>query len=286
MSWILLTVAAVACRGAYGVLSKVMSRRVEVSSAGQSMLLLVVATPLAIAASPVLGGLSTEGIAEEAYMLLALVSSSTVGGLLYFHGLRRLGAGVAQIAFSSVLIWGAAFSVLLLDSRFSLVQVGGAALLMGAIWLAQYERGERINGGIFYMLMAAMCFGLFQVSSAAVSQSLTVATSVLIAYLGTAVFTLALLGRPIIQDFKATKGRRLDAILSTAPAAITSVGYYIFAFLAYRSAPDAGVVVLLLTTQVIVGLLLAMVFLGERRHVRRTLAAGVLAVVAGIAIKS
>lgn len=214
------------------------------------------------------------------------MTASAFGGFLYFRELQRLSAGVAQIAFSSILVWGTLLSVVVLGSEFSITQIVGAVLLMGAIWLSQHEPGQRFNRGVLFILASAACFAGFQVASADVADSLTPGTYVLLAYLGPALLTFLALARPITGDFRALKGRRWMAVRSALPAAVTSVSYYVFAFFAYRDAPDAGVVVLLLTSQVIVALVLAMVFLGERRHPRRTLAAAALAVVAGVAIKA
>lgn len=47
---------------------------------------------------------------------------------------------------------------------------------------------------------------------------------------------------------------------------------------------DAGVVIVLVTTQVVAGVLLARVVLGQRRHAGRTLAPAILAVGAAAAI--
>src|SRR4051794_13645315 len=105
MSWLVLTVLAVLCRAAYGILSKVMTQRVPVSSVGHSVLLSVVTVPLTFGLLPLLGDFSSRGLTEKPLALGLIMIAVPLGGLLYFVGVRRLDAGLAQIGFSSILIW-------------------------------------------------------------------------------------------------------------------------------------------------------------------------------------
>jgi uncharacterized membrane protein len=69
-------------------------------------------------------------------------------------------------------------------------------------------------------------------------------------------------------------------------AGITSLGYFVFSYLAYGIAPSRGVVVLLLTTQVILSVILGIILLKERDRVGRKLISAVVAVAGAILIKS
>jgi drug/metabolite transporter (DMT)-like permease len=286
MSWIWLTIGAIACRAAYGIFSKTLSRSIPCSSATHGSLQMAVAAVLALIASPALGGLSAAGLGDHAFSVVAIVLASTLGNYLYFRGVKVLTVGVAQIAFSAIIVWGAILSVLFLDSRFSLVQVLGSLLLMFAIWIAQWEPGEQPHKGVIYIIASAAALAVFQVVSATVSNDLTAGTYSTLVYGGTALASVAVLHRRIRGDLPVLRQYRWRAVLAALPASATSFAYYVFAFFAYRHAPDAGVVVILLALQVVLGLLLAMVFLGERRHARRTLLAAVLSVIAAAAIKS
>jgi uncharacterized membrane protein len=215
-----------------------------------------------------------------------MIVSTTVGGPLYFKGIQRLGAGPGQIAFSSIVIWGALLSVVVLSSHFSALQLIGAVVLMGSIWLAQYESGIHFDRAVIYILASAACYAWFQVTTARLSTSITNGTYLLMAYGGPAILTVLVLAKPLARDWHRLAGKRTRALVSTVPSSALSVSYYVFSFQAYRTAPDPGVVVILLTLQVIVAVILATIFLGERRHVKRTLLAGAIAVVAAMAIRS
>jgi drug/metabolite transporter (DMT)-like permease len=284
VSWLIYTLLAIACRASYGITSKVMTRRIDASSVAHAVLLLLLCVPISALVAPLLGGISTRGIGSQQIALLLMIASTTVGGPLYFKGIERLGAAPGQIAFSSIVVWGALLSVGVLGSHFSALQLTGALVLMGSIWLAQYEPGIRFDSAVVYILASAACYACFQVTSARVSTSITTGTYLLLAYGGPAVLTVLILAKPLARDWQRLAGKRTAAFASTFPSSALSVTYYVFTFLAYRAAPDPGVVVILLTSQVIVAVILAMVFLGERRHAKRTLLAGAIAVAAGMAI--
>jgi drug/metabolite transporter (DMT)-like permease len=251
-----------------------------------SILLLVLCIPISALMAPLLGGVSLTGIASARTPLVLMVASATLGGVLYFKGVQHLGASLGQIAFSSIIAWGALLSAGFLGSHFSVLQLVGGVVLMGAIWLAQYEHGMRFNQSILYVVASAACFACFQVTSARASQAISAGTYLLVAYSGPALLTAVTRARRVRRDWRGLRTRRTSAIVTTIPAAVTSVSYYSFAFLAYRLAPDPGIVVLLLTSQVVVAVILAMLMLGERRHPVRTLSAGVAAMAAAMAIKT
>ena len=77
-----------------------------------------------------------------------------------------------------------------------------------------------------------------------------------------------------------------ETLTITLFASGSSLGYFLFSFLAYKAAPDRGIVVTLLTSQVVVSVLLAIIFLGERSNFKRKLFAGLLAFIASVMIKS
>lgn len=271
----------------YGVLTKVLSNHLNVSVWTQTTLLMLGCVVWALALAPVTGGLSF-AIAPSAWWLVVVaILTSALGNVLYFKGIVSLQSGATQITFSSVVIWGAALSWWFLGSRFSVVQLVGIALLLAAIILAQYQRRTvRLGSGVWLILGSAVCFAGFQVVSAGVSHHVSTATYLLLTYLGDAVVIgvpcLAIIARDIVRN-----RRRLGPLWRTLIfTSAASTFYNAFAYLAYRAAPDAGLVVVLLTSQVIVGVVLGIVLLHEREQVKLKIAAAALAVVAAGFIKA
>lgn len=76
------------------------------------------------------------------------------------------------------------------------------------------------------------------------------------------------------------------AFLRMLFASGTSSLYLVFSFLAYKNAPDPGVVVVFLTSQVIFSVLFGILFLKERENMGKIIVAGVLACIAGVLIKA
>jgi drug/metabolite transporter (DMT)-like permease len=282
--WLFLTLAALTSRGIYGVCSKSMGAHLGISGPATAIVMLTGCGVLALPLSFFIGGLSTAGLAEHWPALLLVVFASGVGNMAYFHGIRTLEAGVAQIVFSSIILWGLVLSVVVLDSTFSGWQLAGAALLITAIVIAQLDDRLRISSGAWFILFSAAMFAMFQVGVAHVSRDVSTGTYLVVTNLGPALFIALVRGRQTLAELRRLRlvSRRAGLIASGTIA--FSVGYFVLAYLAYREAPDAGAVVILLTAQVVVAVLLSAAFLNERRHLGRKLSAGALAVVAGALI--
>lgn len=286
MKWLYLTLASVLARAAFGVATKVISNRVKVSAITLAVLLTGSGAFLALILSPLLGGISFTGLASYWPVASLMVVSSAIGNVLYFRGLENLDASNAQVIFSSILIWGTVLSVAFLGSSFSLLQVIGVFILLGAIILIQYKKSTTLfNSSSLFIFGAAVCFAVFQVSSAVLSKVISTGTYTFLAYAGGTLIVSLVYRKKVFADLRSINGRA-NALLLTLMVGSLSVAYAVFAFLAYRTAPDRGVVVLLLTTQVIFGVVLAVLFLKERNSIPKKIIAAVLAVLGGLLIKS
>lgn len=202
-------------------------------------------------------------------------------------GMRRLDAGTTQIIFSSIIIWGATLSTIFLGSSFSGVQVLGIMLLLLAILLIQHNgRRLKFNKGFLCVAASAPLFAIFQVASATLSQQLSTATYLLLTYMGPSTLIGIIYFQTIRADWSKLIHQLKNSIVKTFLAGGVSLLYYAALFIAYRTAPDRGVVIVLLTTQVILTVLFGIIFLGETKHIKRKLVAAVLALIAVALIKS
>ena len=89
-----------------------------------------------------------------------------------------------------------------------------------------------------------------------------------------------------MKDWTLLKKQLKKTTRSTLFASSTSVLYFLFSYLAFQEAPDRGVVVVLLTAQVILSVVLGIIFLKEKDNVPRKVIAAVLAFAAGALIRS
>lgn len=287
MSWIILTFLAILARAVYGIASKVLSNKLQVSSMTQTIVLTGFATILTLLINPIIGGIHITHISSLWGVTVLMVISQALGNIAYFKGIEKLEAGITQIAFSSIVIWGAFLSVFLLGSHFSLFQIAGILLLVAAILLIQYKKGTiKINRNILYILMSAGCFAVFQVTSAQLATKMSAATYLFLAYFGTTILISIFYWKKVSTDFVKLQKVLRNVVQVALFASSTSFLYFLFSYFAYKVAPDRGVVVLLLTTQVILAVILGIIFLHERERIKQKLFAGALAVVASIMIKA
>ncbi|OGG09377.1 hypothetical protein A2154_01135 [Candidatus Gottesmanbacteria bacterium RBG_16_43_7] len=287
MNWLLLTILAIMARSTYSLGTKIISRNLMVSPITQSFLLTLTSGILALGCAPLLGGISPAGIQQQTLVIILIIGASVFGNIIYFKGQKFLDTGTTQVAFSTILIWGAILSVVFLGSDFSLRQCAGIALLLGALILVGYSKKKLALGpGVIFIVVSAILFAVFQVASAEVSRSLTTGTYLLLSFFGTATTIALFYFRQLSADFKSLLVQLHKTLATTLFASGTSLLYIIFSFLAYKAAPDRGVVVVLLTSQAVLSVFFGIIFLRESDNWQRKITAGLLAFLAGILIKS
>ncbi|MEK7499803.1 MAG: EamA family transporter, partial [Patescibacteria group bacterium] len=166
-------------------------------------------------------------------------------------------------------------------------QLIGIVVLFLAILLVQYKKGvKRIEPAVLYILASALLFAVFQVSSAELAKTMPAGTYLLLSFGGaTLIVWLAYIKR-VREDIKTLIKQKTTVAKATLFASACSTGYFVFSYFACRNAPDRGVVVVLLTAQVILSVLLGVLLLKETDRLPRKITAGVMAVIAGILIKS
>lgn len=288
MNWIILTLLAVLFRAIYGLSTRVLSVHVKVSPISQSVLLTGLASLLSVVLSPFLGGFSFAHFSSVWIPTLIMIVSSSLGNIIYFKGQEVLDAGTTQIVFSSIVIWGALLSITFLGSHFSFVQVLGVLLLLFAIILIQYKKSKfTFSTAVFYILASAFVFSIFQVSSAAVAKTLPAGTALPLEYIGSTALVGLLYWKKMYKELREEiKNNYRNVFEKGFFASGSTLLYFLFAYFAYSVAPDRGIVVLLLTTQVIVAVILGIIFLKEKDRMAQKIVAGILAVIASILIKA
>lgn len=284
MNWILLTAISIVFRSVYGVMTKVLSNKVKTSVYTQAAMLPFAATLITLAISPLLGGLSLDFTEVSLLALILVILGQGLGNIAYFEAIKSLTNGTAQIAFSSILVFNTFLSVVFLNLNLSPLNIVGLVLLMIAILSVTNGKVELNKRGVVLMLLAALLFSVFQLSSAELSRQVGASTYLLIAYLGAASVVFILKSKTILQDIKKTEIKHYLGIpLLTA---LPSLGNFLFAYYAYREAPEPARVAMLLTSQVVLTVLLSYFFLNEKGHVWRKAFAAVLVVIAAVLIKN
>lgn len=284
MDWLLLTFLSVIFRSIYGVMTKVLSNKLKVSAYTQAALLSFSGALIALLVSPLLGGLHFDFSKVSLVAVTLVMLGQGLGNITYFASIKNLTSGTAQIAFSSILFFNTFLSLVFLNLDLSFLNVFGLVLLMLAILSVVTGKVELHRKGVALMVLSAFLFSVFQLSSAEISKQVGAATYLVLAYLGSVAVTLTLKWKVVVRDLrKAERRTTLGVPLITA---IPSLGNFLFAYYAYRTAPQPAKVAMLLTSQVVLTVFLSYFFLKEKGHILRKVSAAILVVIAAILIKN
>lgn len=285
MDWLLLTAFSVISRSIYGVMTKVISNKIKTSVYTQAAVLSFTAGALSFLVSPLIGGINFDLSRVNITALILVVVAQGVGNIVYFEAIRKLTNSTAQIAFSSILIFNTLLALLFLDLHLSFINVIGLFLLMIAIVSVTTGKIELNKSGILLMILSAFLFSIFQLASSEVSRQIGATAYLVIAYWGSALIVFALKAKTIINDFAQLREAKLFFGVPLLTA-LPSLGNFIFAYYAYKSAPEPAKVAMLLTSQVVLTIFLSYFFLKEKKRLWINVGAAVLVVIAAILIKS
>jgi uncharacterized membrane protein len=139
---------------------------------------------------------------------------------------------------------------------------------------------------VLYLVISAMMFAIFQITTALLSDSMSTGTYLFLSYFGSTIVTLIFYFKSVTKDIVIIKSNYLIIGRNALFVSGTSLAYLLTFYYAFQTAPDKGVVAVLQTSQVILSVILGIIFLNEKKGMRRKLLAGCIAVIAGILIKS
>lgn len=284
MSWFFLTIISAFFRAIYGLMTKVLSNKAKTSVYTQATLLPLCAAIIVVLMSPLTGGINFS-VDKSSFMLIVLIAlSQGLGNVFYFTAMKSLTSGTAQISFSSILVFNTILSVGFLNLHLSFLNVVGIILLMLAVLSVVSGKIELNKKGVILMTFSAFLFSIFQLSSSKLSTQVSVATYLLISYLGSVLVLIIIKGRIIIKDIINSDDKK-NLILIPFLTSIPSLGNFIFAYFAYRTAPQPAKVAMLLTSQVVIAVILSYFFLNEKKNLFRKVFAAILVVISAILIK-
>lgn len=284
MSWLALTFISVSFRSIYGVLTKVLSNVVKTSVYTQAVLLPLSAGFVALILSPFFGGLTYSAGSISWAAVLLVVFGQGLGNIVYFAAIKRLTNSTGQIAFSSILVFNTLLSVMFFGLELSLLNIVGVVLLMFAILSVTSGKITFDSRGVLLMMFAALLFAIFQLSSSVLSSQVSAALYLVVAYFGAASVAFVLKHRQVISDLRSVTDYKITFGIPVITA-LPSIGNFLFAYYAYKVAPEPTKVAILLTSQVVFTVILSYIFLRERDHVWRKVFAAILVVVSAALIR-
>lgn len=212
------------------------------------------------------------------FLLMALLYAG--GTLFLFRSLQTVEASEATIIIASRALWTVAVAVLLLGEPMHIGRAIGIALILGAVALVSYKPNEfKFSKGIWFVLAAAVCYGLAVANDSYILKhyrdTLTFTTlAFLFPGLAMAVF------RPsaIPQAAAFVRSREM---LTMAIMSIFYSGSAISFYLAFRYGGTASQISPVQQSDVILTVILAAIFLGERGELPKKVF-GALMTIAGV----
>lgn len=285
MTWLFFTALSILSRSTYGVMTKVLSSKMKVSIYTQACFLPLAGAFLTVIFSPLLGGLAVDFSNASLVLVALVVFGQGLGKIVYFASIKNLTNATAQIAFSSILLFNTVLALLFLHLHLSMINVLGIVLLTLAILSVISGKVAYHKQGVLLMILSAFLFAIFQLSSSELSKQVSSVSYLLVAYLGSATVVFIYKYKVIVQDVIQAADWKSIVVIPILTA-LPSVGNFLFAYLAYRAAPEAAKVAMLLTSQVVLTVLLSYVFLHEKTNIKRNIIAAASVVLAALFIKS
>jgi len=196
-----------------------------------------------------------------------------------FKALQTTEASIAVIFGSTSSVWTIIIAILFLKESFGPGQFLGVILIFLAVFLIAFKKNAfQINQGIIYLFAYGACTGVGLANDAFILKHSEVFSYIALTWLFPAFARLILQPRAIYHMKPLFQPQYLiKMILLVCFAAISSVTFYI----AYKSGGPISVLSPLLSSAIILTVILAALFMGERDRLIRKFVAVVMAV-AGI----
>lgn len=228
------------------------------------------------------GGFQYKLEINQFLLLLPLTILLIIGPLLLFKSFQTVGASEGSIIQTSQKIWTITAAILFLNEALTFNSVLATILIILGILITMWE-GKRIKltEGILIALLSSVIYSISDIMSYYLAKGINPAS--LIVYISIIPVLLLIILRPKSLnkvEYYANKKRAAIVLIS---AFISTFGT-IFSFLAYRYGGSVTQITLLLSLTTILSVILAIVFLSERKNIPQKLIGSLLVVIGAILI--
>lgn len=277
MNWFVFILFSVLFASVGGIIQKILMKGKKSDSISFSIIFQFICT-LFIGVYAFLNGFTFPPITQFPLNFLFLAICYTGATLFTMQAFKYTQVSQIAVLGSSSIIWTVLASVFLLGESFTLQQSLGALLVMGAIFLVSYTKSRiTLNKGDVYVLLAAFCFGVAVVNDAYILRAshTDVASYTAIAFLLPGIFLIGIYPTAI----KKTKMLFIEnawvkMIVFSFFYAASAILYYF----SYTHGANMSQIGPISKTSVIVTILLAAVFLGERDNEIKKLLSAILVI--------
>ena len=211
-------------------------------------------------------GFTVPDISEISLNLILMAVLLGFGNMLTFSGLKKVEASEFTVLFSTRAIWSVAAAILILGESFGIKQIFGAVLIIASVFLVSWKKKSfRLTEGEMLILAAAALFGIEFVNDTYLINSIDLFFYLPLIFLFPAIFT-GIINYKRMQ--KITKVLSLKDALQLALLALMFAVSATATLTAYTKGHNAAQIAVLNQTSTILIVLLGIVFLNERSHIK------------------
>lgn len=273
MTWLNFTLLAVFSYAFYYVLSRAFLKQKNSDAISYAVLFNIVCATLLTALS-LNKGFVVPDLKRYALNLTLMGVLYTASQIFIFKASKTIEASELIILSSTRVLWTIAAAILFLGENFGLSKIIGTVLIMFSVFFVSYKKRKvKFEKGHMYAILAGFCLGLGFVNDAYILRQADAFSYAAIVFIVPAILTILIFPSSIAK-IKKQLGIKLARNIVLL-GAFYSVGIAA-SYLAYQHGGTASQIVPIGQSTVIVTVILAAIFIGERRHLVKKLIAAVL----------
>jgi len=279
MSWQILVSLSVIIYSFNNLLHRVLMKEKDSDPYAQTIAFYTIVGIFALVISVLRGGFHYQISADQVpyFFLITIFAAAT--SVLGFKALKLIEASEYIILFSSSRLWVVIGAFLFLHEGFSIQKIIGTVVILFGVATSQWKKDKFVlNAGVFFSLVAAFCFATTELVSFFILRNFDATSFTVYTYL-LPVAALLLINPKSL--YKLAFYLKPKNAINIAAVSIGDVVATLLLFIAYQIGRNASQIAPIMTTQTILSVLLAIIFLKERSHIVKKIA-GAIMVVAGV----
>ncbi len=278
MTWLAYTIVGVFAFAFYYTLSRLFLKAKNTDAISYALLFNLVCASLLIAVS-VSKGFVLVDLHKYALNLVVMGVLYTASQIFIFQASKTIEASEVIILSSTRILWTIGAAIVFLGESFDLAKLIGAGLILYSVYFVSHKKKRlKFEKGHVYAILAGVCLGVGFVNDAYVLRNADAFSYAALAFILPSILTL-LIFPSVVGKIK--KQFDIGLLRNTVLLGIFYTIGIMASYLAYQKGGTASQIVPIGQSVVIVTVILAAIFIGERDNLIKKLVAAAL-VTAGV----
>lgn len=279
MLWLLLVGLSVLLFSVNGLFHRVLMRDEKSDPYVQTVVFYTLVGFFAFIIAVFRGGFHYQFSIWQLPYFLLLTLFATAAPVFAFKAIKLIEASESTILFSSQKLWTVIGAFIFLHEDFSVKKLLGTLIILSGIIIAQWKKSKFvINMGVVFALLSALSYAISEIISFQILRNFdAVSFTVYVTLLP--VTALLLIKPKLIQ--KLSFYLQPKYALNISIVSVNDTLATLFVFFAYQVGRNAAQIAPIMSTQTILSVLLAIIFLKERNNMTNKII-GALIVVVGV----